>query len=336
MLLTVDADRGVVGLIAGYVKDDLVHVGGDCEGEGARGLGGAHLQAGVTLGIPRTAVELYGGGDGQGVAAVGEGGGGGHVGTVVVGGSAVISQLEQGQSACGSLGRVGFGLGGGLGLGIGGRGGDLPVQRRAGGGDHPLGYLAAEHMPSQLGVVDEGIAVALNALYHLVAAHFPGVHGVQLAPGQQDIHALEHLGDVGSAPIRVPANVHVQNDAGHVSLDVVGGLVEALGGGLAVGLVSSRGIHALFGGTDVVEVCAAARGVAAAQALGPDMLAVAGPGGGPVGGGHAVVGVEGGGVGGIIVLTVHVEDQIAAIVVGGDGLMGACHEGAQRGLQRDG
>ena len=311
----------------------LVHISGYGEAEGAYGLGGADLQAGITLGIPRTAVELDGGGEGQRVIALGVGLGRGDVGAVVVGGAAVLAQVKGGQLTDGNLGGLSFGLGGSFGLGVGGGGGDLTVHGGEGRGDHTLGNLAAEHEPCQLGVINEGIAVALNTLNHLVAAHFPRVYGVKLAPSQQYIHAFEDLGHVGCAPIRVPADVHVQDDAGHVALDVVGGLVVACGSGLAVGLVAAGGVHALLGGTDVVEVSAAAGGVAAAKALGPDMLAVAVPRGRPVGGGHAVIGVEGGGVGGVIVLAVHVEDQITAIVVGGDGFVGGCHQGAEGGLQ---
>ena len=323
---TVDGECTLIGLILCRMDDHLVYVIRHLEVKSARCLTGAQLEAGITLGIACAAVELGRACQGQGVVAVGVGIGRGDVGAVVVGSAAVFTEVEYRHSVGRAHGSVGLFLGR-IGLGFGGEGRDLAVQRRAGGGHHAFGNLAAEKVPCKLGVIDEGVAVALDALHHLVTTHFPCVHGVHLAPSQKDVHAFEYFGHVGSAPIGIPADVNVQDDAGHVALDVVMGLVKALG--FAIGLIAAGGIDPCLCGTDVVEVGTATARIVSAQALGPDVLAVASPGGRPIRGRHAVACVERGGVGGVVLLTVHAEDVVAAIGVGGDILVGVGHQKMQ-------
>ena len=173
------------------------------------------------------------------------------------------------------------------------------------------GELAAEQQPGKLRIVDEDVAVALHLLDTVVAAHFPGVHGVLLHPFKQGVEALDdgHAGVLAViAVIRrqivrrnllkqirlAPAAVDVQQHACQVALDIVGDLdavvlravpqdglaVKGLRGAVGIdtqhvahGIVAARGVHAGILGAQVVQVAAAILLHEACPALRPDVLA---------------------------------------------------------------
>ena len=166
----------------------------------------------------------------------------------------------------------------------------------------------AEHQPGKLRVVDKDVPVALDLFGGVVTAHFPGIHRVVLAPLQQNVQALydfrsfvffivfvklreivrHHIGiEVGL----LPADVDIEQNTGHVALDVVIGLVigsvqPAAGiaqliiisgavGGVAVGMVV---VYILIdvgtGRAQMVAVGAAVDLLEGGAGLGPDVLPV--------------------------------------------------------------
>ena len=52
--------------------------------------------------------------------------------------------------------------------------------------------LPVKQTESQLGIVDEYIAIALKALHHVVTSQFPCIHGVEGHPSEQGIQTLDH------------------------------------------------------------------------------------------------------------------------------------------------
>ena len=183
----------------------------------------------------------------------------------------------------------------------------LLLVGNAGGRGH-FGDRLAEHQPGKLRVVDKDVPIALDLFGSVVAAHFPGVHRVVLAPLQQNVQALydfracvfvivfvklrevvrHHIGiEVGL----LPAHVDIEQNTGHVALDVVIGLVigsvqPAAGialfiiisgavGGVAVGMVV---VYILIdvgtGRAQMVAVGAAVDLLEGGAGLGPDVLPV--------------------------------------------------------------
>ena len=172
------------------------------------------------------------------------------------------------------------------------------------------GELAAEQQPGKLRIVDEDVAVALHLLDTVVAAHFPGVHGVLLHPFKQGVEDLDdgHAGVLAViAVIRrqivrrnllkqirlAPAAVDIQQHARQVALDVVGDLdavvlravpqdglaVEGLRAAVGIdaqlvahGVVAAGGMHAGILRAQVVQVAAAVLLQEARAALRPDVL----------------------------------------------------------------
>ena len=104
---------------------------------------------------------------------------------------------------------------------------------------------------------------------------------------------MEHFGDAISAPGSAPTDVNIKTNAGDVALDIVQGFVigavvmsaQETGSGIAavffrtavyvaVELIASGAVYGCVGGTNVVQVCTAATGIAAAKRLGPNVLSV--------------------------------------------------------------
>ncbi len=60
-----------------------------------------------------------------------------------------------------------------------------------GGGGDIFGDILAENQPCQFRIVDEHVTVALDIFNLVVAAHFPGVHGIEGTPLQQGFQTFD-------------------------------------------------------------------------------------------------------------------------------------------------
>ncbi len=106
-------------------------------------------------------------------------------------------------------------------------------------GSHPLRYRSAKEQEGQLRIVDKDVAVALDALNCIVAAHLPGINRIVFDPIEQYVQALDHVCAVvflvvmvhgrdliaGNGRIEIgltPTDVDVQQNPRRVALDPVG------------------------------------------------------------------------------------------------------------------
>ncbi len=116
--------------------------------------------------------------------------------------------------------------------------------------------LAVKEEESQLGVVNENVAIPLDRLHRVVAAQLPGIHRIQLHPFQQRVQALHHTETVAVAQTAAPfreigpeiqvgtvrravGHPNVEQDPGHVALDVVPDLHQSLP--LPIGTIPKNG-----------------------------------------------------------------------------------------------
>ena len=124
-------------------------------------------------------------------------------------------------------------------VGVAGNGGDrigsAAVHRLAGGCLHIGRYFLTENLPSQFGIIDKNITVALDVLRLVVSAHFPGVDRVHFTPLQEGVQTFNDLQSVVGIVARsnaegiivhkevrlTPAAPDVQQDTGNVAFDVV-------------------------------------------------------------------------------------------------------------------
>ena len=169
----------------------------------------------------------------------------------------------------------------------------ITVCRLTGGSNQCLRYLSVKEEPSKLRIIDEYVSVALDTLNNLVTAHFPGINRVKCTPFKKNVNALEYFGNAVSTPSSAPSYVNVKTNSCNVTLNVVKGLkvctvivtAKITGCGIATVLCSTAiGVTVLFvtasavynsiGGTNVMKVGTATRGVTAAKALRPNVFSV--------------------------------------------------------------
>ena len=124
-------------------------------------------------------------------------------------------------------------------VGVAGNGGNrigsAAVHRLAGGRLHIGRNFLTENLPSQFGIIDKNITVALDVLRLVVSAHFPGVDRVHFTPLQEGVQTFNDLQTVVGIVARsnaegiifhkevrlTPAAPDVQQDTGNVAFDVV-------------------------------------------------------------------------------------------------------------------
>lgn len=228
----------------------------------------------------QAAVENLAAADDQVGAATGQAGGGGNLS---VGAAGTGSRGDSARRATG--GRAGAGRAAG---GRTGRARGAGRARAAGRSRHTGGNGVTEHDPTEFGIVDERVTVALDRLNRVITAHFEGVNRVTLAPAQKRGCTGECLGNSSHGRA---LHIIVKNDTSAVALDLIQRLKDAvlvvtadnatvlrrgLKGGVAAGyfavlVIVTRGVCSGVDGTHCVQV---AFNSAAAQGVRPAVLTV--------------------------------------------------------------
>ena len=122
-----------------------------------------------------------------------------------------------------------------------------------GGSGHIGGDCTVEHQVSQFGIVNEDIAGTGDGFHRIVAAQLPGINGVLFHPFEEHFLAFHNAAAAPHITGVAPADIVIQHQTGHVTMDIVlavgiiVGVEEAAG--FTVGSIAAAGVFLLGGRT---------------------------------------------------------------------------------------